>query len=797
MLRQLRGVQKGIEANPRAQCYRDIYEAVKKYRHSKVMRTAFVVMGDFNEEYSDGASVTSLYSGIVAFSDVMQLKDAMMHKHGGDHGAMKYWTRAENGSHSSPDHILVSKQLLSKNALTRVGVWQGNQNFGSDHRMMGLELQTERWLGRDARRLRLRRPVHRVRSPMLYLNDKEKVYRYQVMVNELLALSDCDEICRQIETMIEARIAAGTPFGHNDPILQAAMDRLDDVFFGILLRCKDAVAGRPTVSGTKHRSPFKGPSSAYQKIVGKEVRDIDKLLHLQEISKGAASVRAISFVQKHNATWLGKIDIVSWKAIDWEAWRIRLIHRKRVVLKTCNAAWRERQRANIQANRAWIKKAFKEKKQKALIARVKGERATMIDRDCVITGEGDEAVCLDTASAIGDALRDHFAQWFREGHDSWYQQWENGKVIYTHPLFRNDADGMRLRQKVVDGLSNDFDPEFEKWLHSEVLPGIPEQVRWVLRLYARKYTEVLKRRVTQDDYRRRGVMQIITEDAHEMYWIKKGANKAVDFRGINANLIKALRKVAYWTDDEGRSRSGVLTWKAFQMVRYMLNLVIRTGLAYSTWMDEVMLTVPKVIGSLLLSEVRPIGLLALLRNAFFGMQYVLVKNTWDELLLVATTQFGAQRGLGTAQFRMSEMAIYEHCYIYIKPVGKGNEDKRKGYDRPPITGGYQMGMMRLALPTELLWLDLLVGVGGRIHVRFAYGFAPMFQRSGFGSCGFGATQGSDDGPDKYNAFEDPLNTWWEQQDMGVWVEVSEWKKVQLKGGGFVDDVGIETLVHAV
>ena len=189
------------------------------------------------------------------------------------------------------------------------------------------------------------------------------------------------------------------------------------------------MAERPTVSGTKHRLPFKGPSSAYQKIVGKEVRDIDKLLHLQEISKGAASVRAISFVQKHNATWLGKIDIVSWKTIDWEAWRIRLIHRKRVVLKTCNAAWRERQRANIQANRAWIKKAFKEKKQKALIARVKGERATMIDRDCVITGEGDEAACLDTASAIGDALRDHFAQWFREGHASWYQQWENGKVI--------------------------------------------------------------------------------------------------------------------------------------------------------------------------------------------------------------------------------------------------------------------------------------------------------------------------------------------------------------------------------
>ena len=69
---------------------------------------------------------------------------------------------------------------------------------------------------------------------MLYLNEKEKVYQYQVMVCELLALSNCDEISRQIETIIATRTAAGTPFGHNDPILQAAMDRLDDVFFGIL-----------------------------------------------------------------------------------------------------------------------------------------------------------------------------------------------------------------------------------------------------------------------------------------------------------------------------------------------------------------------------------------------------------------------------------------------------------------------------------------------------------------------------------------------------------------------------------
>ena len=108
------------------------------------------------------------------------------------------------------------------------------------------------------------------------------------------------------------------------------------------------------------------------------------------------------------------------------------------------------------------------------------------------------------------------------------------------------------------------------------------------------------------------------------------------------------------------------------MVRFLLNVPIITGQVYSSWADEILLTVPKVHGSSLLNDIRPIGLIELLRNAFFGIQYATIKDTWEDLELVSTTQYGAQRGIGTAEFRMMEVCIYETCYIDLQTAsGEG------------------------------------------------------------------------------------------------------------------------------
>ena len=130
-------------------------------------------------------------------------------------------------------------------------------------------------------------------------------------------------------------------------------------------------------------------------------------------------------------------------------------------------------------------------------------------------------------------------------------------------------------------------------------------------------------------------------------------------------------------------------------------------------------------------------------------------------------------------------ATYEDAYIYTKDIGVGNEDKEKGFDRPSMTAGYQLGMMRLGMPDKLLRLDLKVSRRGRIIIRHAYGYAAPFQKGDAGSCGFGCTQGSEDGPDKYDAFEDAFNSHWQEMNMGIQVSVSEYETMLLKGGGYV------------
>ena len=786
MLSENRATTEGIEANPRSQFYRDVYDQLGKFRQSLRMRTAYIFMGDFNEEFNEGRRLGSLFGGIVEFAQVMGLEDAMLARHGGAHRQRRFWTRKEGGAVSCPDHILVSRCLATQDAVRRVGVWQDATMLGSDHRMMGMEVECSRWLGVTARRQRLPKPATRLREPVLYLNDVEKVMRYKIRVMEEFMERGMIKKVEAVQMEMRSRASRGVEFGVDEAQLQEAMDLLDFSFWTMLKECKDDVAGRPVRTDKKMRSAIKGPSSPAQKKVGRQIREIDRMRHLVWANKGAAKKKAAAFVKRYKAKWLGVPDM-RWDDTEWWRFEFRLEGKARELKKVHNAAWREQQREKIQKNRKWVRQAHKEKKIRQLMRGVRKARPAALDRDSMEVGQGEEARVVHEAEELGAELRNFFAQWFKEGQDSWFQHWENGVVVWTHLLFRNDSDGWDARERVVEGFSEEeTSAEFLAFLHLEIYPGIPEECRWVLSLYGRKYSPVVKRRARQDDYSNRGVMQEITEDMHDAYWTKKSANKAVDAMGVNANLVKALCK-AVKVEVDGEEHEVVVTWEVYEVVRFMLNVVVATGMVYTSWATEILLTAPKVQGSAKMVDVRPLGILMLLRNAFFGIQYRGVKQTWDDLQLVATNQYAAQRGIGTTEFRFMEMVVYEDVYIFDKDIGAGNEDKEKAYDLVSVTVGYSMGMKRLAVVDTLLKVDLKVTRMGHIMVRFSFGYSPKIYKTGFGSCGFGCAQGSEDGPDKYVAYEDALNTWWARQDMGVWVFVSEWHRIQLKGGAFMDD----------
>ena len=94
-------------------------------------------------------------------------------------------------------------------------------------------------------------------------------------------------------------------------------------------------------------------------------------------------------------------------------------------------------------------------------------------------------------------------------------------------------------------------------------------------------------------------------------------------------------------------------------VRRMLNVCMETGHVYGSWSQEVLCTVPKVKGSTYIGDTRPIGLLVILRNSLMGIIYRRVRVVWEEHGVIASTQLGSQRGMGTEEARMLQTYVFE------------------------------------------------------------------------------------------------------------------------------------------
>ena len=70
----------------------------------------------------------------------------------------------------------------------------------------------------------------------------------------------------------------------------------------------------------------------------------------------------------------------------------------------------------------------------------------------------------------------------------------------------------------------------------------------------------------------------------------------------------------------------------------------------------------------------------------------------------------AGKGWGTMEARLIQNGVFGYCYLYDADVATGNEDIKHAFDSPSQTGGFQLGMMRLGMPTNLIKLDQIKGI---------------------------------------------------------------------------------------
>ena len=783
----------GITANPREQAYTDIYNTL----HSRVSKGAAVVlMGDFNDQpdkqHSGGALATM--GGLM---NVLELQDAAETRRLTKYKAMgvkeadcwTYETRGLGGRmvRSTPDHILVSKSISS--SIIRVGILQHGPDAkinNTDHRFAFMEIELTAHLGWNITQEKLQKGNTRKKKPTLKLDCDQRIRDYHKEVELKWVEFDMEQHICNLEAAVQDREDRRVVWGQDEDHVQLEMDSTMERLNQVLKEAEASVV------------PAEGPRKAAQrrkktavtteiKMKAQNVRRLKYLEALYENNDGKTAMGEGKRLEKAKG-WGGLGTPTNHR--QWQNNKEMWIHRVRTKMVAEMREMRRMQKKEYEKSKRssqnWVAKKLADQRWGAIFKSTKGVGSAEIDRECLVVNEGTAKqpvmVAKTTKEEVDQAQDAYFAKWFGKGHETWHQKWDaQGKATYTHILFQDGEDGWLARKYLVEGDSNSA--EYQKW-RQEIEEDVPEECRWVLNLYRRKYLDELHRCIEPEDYTKRGLMETINTDTWEAFWEGVGANKASDSNDLHVNLLLALRNDRVYDNKEYKGSSPC---HILEGVRRLLNIVVKTGMIYSDWQHEIICTLPKVEGSTALEDIRPIGLVPLLRNILMGIQNLIVLKVWELTGVIESTAYGGIKGGGTDQPRIIQQCVYEYGFIHVMNLFDTNFDKARAFDTPSQSAGYQLGLMRLAIPDKFLKLDLKLGVKSVTHIRNAYGYTTGFKRGGEGATGRATTQGARDSATKYVAFKDPFDTFWVKQLGGVKVRVSELDQRTVPGFSFMDD----------
>ena len=799
--RQLREMRKemakgvSMERTPWDQFCKDIHTEITNLMSCTKRGWAIIMTGDFNIAWGQTRG-TGVWSSLEALAERCGLAHAAIHKF----GRVLPWTYQSGKNETAIDHVLVSRKLVTDGCLLRMGVWQGGTVNDSDHKVIVVELDLTPYLRITDRGMRTPRPKRKWVESKLRLSDKEQLLQYQVAVVRRWEEVGLKAKLEHVHKVVANWIAGGGIWGQTDTEVQQSMDGLMSDALQQLRKAKGEVAGAGRWNANKTRRHFKYPRSDEAR---KTVRKIGMLqrsvrswnsAHRSKATLKQCAKDYARYRQVHNLT-LPELKWYKSKTMDYPKWK-RAMTRAAQELELLKSTYGKLQRqewAKLSRDRGTEMVRCVQKGQwRKISSQVLDKERSEVDRDILVLGEGVNRRVITQPEEVSAALDDKFKKWLTRCDDElWFiKRSDDGEIVWTHPLFARTEQGWAERKQLVEGLAipENNAERFQEWLQ-RMQDDVPQEMRDSLLLFGRKYLKKQGRLIEQEDYVRRGVMKPVAPDTWDRWWAGVGGNKAADFETTSGNLFKALRAQVDMPVGPHQTRKMNPSYEQFHFFRDMINIVIETGMVYSSWGTEVVVTLPKVIGSSHLDHVRPIGLINVLRNAFMGLQFAGVQRTWDELQVLSTRQTGGRPGMGTESMRMVKNAAFETAYMYRHEcVGAGNEDKKKAFDWLSYTLGYQGSLMRLAVPDSLLRVAEKITGASVAVVRFAGGYSHGFDKVPEGSCGFGTTQGgTNNGPAEYIAAEDVFNTRWEELEMGVVMRCDEQSSMFNNGESFIDD----------
>jgi len=798
----LKDGKKGVEDNPKSQFLRDLFEALKGYFGRD--NTVLIVGGDFNMEWKENLS-GRVFSGLKSFAVSLGLTNAMTAKH-----QRLYPTRFEmkrgKMEASTPDHILISRYAVAMGALQKVGVWTTRDINHSDHRMLLVEVNLSMLLRLDEKGLKISPKPRRWLPTKLYMNVEDMGAKYQLAVTKLWKAGSCEEMLEDLE-QYAAAFSGWDPDDAEDEQLQRKMDKTLANCIQVLLEAEKEVIGPPRKE-KKLRARRKELWCRQQASQHREVRLLQKLLHLCHMGHFAKISELVRRAEgRVDLEWLGTTERALRSSFLRQRWTERVQNRIRKIYSSTHKTQREKDKQQGTSRRKDIRKLLDEKKWGQIYrkiqskVRVSGDRETVtVEKEVPKPGSTEmevRKVVIADAEAVKDALRSFFANWMGENANRWFFKWR-GKLRFknaekqsrdstlmeleegtteatTHPYFTEDSRGFELRAAVANGTLCQSQLDILE-------ESFPDRCRHILGWYKAKHNDSLGRALEDSDYLCRGLLQPITREKWESYVSEAAANKAPDGWGTHINLFKALKKAYTVQDSSGNSTKECHTIHVFDAFRRLLNVMLDTAHVFSQCSLELLCTLSKVAGSSNISDTRPIGLVEFMRNALDGIQASCIDRTWHETKHLSQKQNGFVRGRGTMQGRWIATTISEHCYMFKKTALVANQDLRHAFDSMCRYGGLETGHLRLSVPRRWVRMRSKMNMRNRMRVRTAHGLAAAFHRW------LGAVQGGKASPQDWAAFEDPINTAWEQHTDGCFeIAGSEQQTVRLDGAAFADD----------
>jgi hypothetical protein len=689
-----------------------------------------ILSADFNAKWvnpkPEASESQQRTRALRAFAKLLGLTEPMSYLHPSARPQTFFKSEAAGAKSSWIDFFLVSTVLLDQGLIMEAGVLQHEQVNNSDHRLSVIDVNIDAllllgdgWADQPQRDPKLQR---------LPLQCPKTSSEFQCRSLELWAEhagQGClDAAVAAVDVWSASRdhcadAAGDSDWGTVDPVVLAHLDATFEVLMTVTVGAwRKAQNCLPAYQKTGARR-----KDGWSPVCVTKMRNLRCLLDILSMwSRGTCSRedllrRASDLVDMPRTQ--GAAPSPNAYHVDWRQWIAHVRSRLPVVRGELHGANRKLLQEEMQEATDKRDERWRKGKRKACIANwIQKTRSSGPMRSTIVDGVAGERTLVLGEVPLRNCLDTRFEHWLSERlfqqtplDTFWYES--NGGHLLVRP------EGRPMRVRASKGL-----------LSASEIASVPERYHVVLNEAAVKDVPSLQEPLTAERYA--GCMQPIGPANWHRYWARTKKSTAPGSSQMSVNMVWTLQMDVdhsrndehsrkYTPPDLPKGEKSCLTEHIFDAFRVFVNLVIATGIAPTRLLAEVLYPLDKVDGLVDLANKRPIGLVEVVIQSLFGLQFEIVERTWERDGILSAVQCGYTRKK-TCEFPVMDLTTKaEYAYIHRTFLAILWMDQSKAFDTLHLYLGIEMPLRRLAVPEKLITMTVNTKYGSWCMVATVHG----------------------------------------------------------------------------